>query len=159
MFAPAAPNHLHRVPAQYPDQLHLYAFSGSPARGEPRPGEPVLRTRNLPVNQLRELVLPLLHDSPEAFLLVDDSRQDKKYSRFIEVAKGQYSGNAHGIVTGIGLVNLVHSSGEAGDLLPLDYGVYAPEEDGQTKNDHFLAMFDQVVAGDKLLARIILFDT
>ena len=84
---------------------------------------------------MRELILPLLRDSPEAFLLVDDSVQDKRYSRFINVAKRQYSGNAHGIVTGIGLVNLVHSSGEAGDFLPLDYRVYAPDHDGQTKND------------------------
>nr|WP_162549988.1 transposase [Hymenobacter nivis] len=101
----------------------------------------------------------MLRDSPAAFLLVDDSVQDKRYGRFIAVAKRQYAGNAHGMVTGIGLVNLVHSSGEAGDFLPLDYCVYAPDADGQTKNDHFLAIFDQVVAEDKLLARTILFDS
>ena len=102
---------------------------------------------------------PLLHDSPEAFLLVDDSVQDKKYSRFLEVAKRPYSGNAHGLVTCIGLVNLVHSSGQAGDFLPLDYRLYAPEQVQLTKNDHFLAMFDQVVVEDKVLARTILFDS
>ena len=118
-----------------------------------------LRTSTLPVNQLRELVLPLLRDSPEAFLLVDDSVQDKRYSRFIDVAKRQYSGNAHGMVTGIGLVNLVHSSGQAGDFLPLDYRIYAPEEDQRTKNDHFLTMFDHVVSEGKVLARTILFDS
>ena len=101
-----------------------------------------LRNSRLPVRQLRALVQPLLPDSPEAFLLVDDSVQDKKYSRCIEMAKRPYSGNAHGMVTGIGLVNLVHSSGQAGDFLPLDYRVYAPEEDQLTKNDHFLALFD-----------------
>jgi len=89
---------------------------------------------------LCKLVQPQLRNSPEAFLLVDDSVQDKKYSRFIDLAKRQYSGNAYGMVTGIGLVNLVHSSGEAGDFLPLDYRIYAPDQDGQTKNDHFLAM-------------------
>ena len=118
-----------------------------------------LRTSTLPVNQLRELVLPLLRDSPEAFLLVDDSVQDKRYSRFIDVAKRPYSGNAHGMVTGIGLVNRAHSSGEAGDFLPLDYRVYAPDQDEQPKNDHFLALFDQVMAEGKLLARTILFDS
>lgn len=51
-------------------------------------------------------MVPLLHDSPEAFLLVDDSVQDTRYSRFIEVAKRQYWGAAHGPITGIGLVNL-----------------------------------------------------
>ena len=35
------------------------------------------------------------------------------------MVKRPYSGNVDGMVTGIGLVNLVHSSGEAGDYLPL----------------------------------------
>ena len=102
-----------------------------------------LQSSDLPVSQLRELVQSVLHDSPEAFLLVDDSVSDKSYSRFIEVVKRRYSGNAHGnarsMARGIGLMNLVHSSGEAGDFLPLDDRVYAPDLDGLTKNDHFPA--------------------
>ena len=43
--------------------------------------------------------------------------------------------------------------------MPLDYRVYAPDEDQLTKNDHFLAMFDQVVAEGKVLVRTILFDS
>ena len=117
-----------------------------------------LRRNSFSPTQLRELVLPLLQDSPEAFLLVDDSVQDKRYSRLIEVAKRQYSGNEHGLVTGICLVNLVHRSGQAGDFLPLDYRVYAPELDGLTKNEHFQHMFAQVVAEDKIQARTLLFD-
>ena len=96
-----------------------------------------LRSSTLSASQLRVLVLPLLHDSPEAFLLVDDSVQDKRYSRFIEAAKRQYSGTVHGPVTGIDLVNLVHSSGESGAFLPLDFRIYAPNADGLTKNEHF----------------------
>ena len=117
-----------------------------------------LRRSSFAPSQLRELVMPLLTDSPDAFLLLDDSVQDKRYSRFIEVAKRQYSGNEHGLVTGICLVNLVHSSGQAGDFLPLDYRVYAPELDGVTKNEHFRAMFAQVLAEDKIKARTLLFD-
>lgn len=117
-----------------------------------------LRRSSFSPTQLRELVLPLLHDSPQAFLLVDDSVQDKRYSRFIEVAKRQYSGNEHGLVTGICLVNLVHSSGQAGDFLPLDYRVYAPDQDGLTKNEHFQHMFAQVVAEGRIQARTLLFD-
>ena len=118
-----------------------------------------LRKNILSASQLKELVQPLIHDSPEAFLLVDDSVQDKRYSRFIALTKRQYSGNVHGMVRGIGLVNLVHSSGEAGDFLPLDYRIYAPDEDGKTENDHFRDLFDAVVAAGKLLARTILFDS
>ena len=108
---------------------------------------------------MRELVQPLLRDSAEAFLLVPDSAQDKRYSRFIDVAKRPYSSNAHGMVMCIRLVNLVHSSGESRDFLPLDYRVYAYDQDGQLKNNHFLVLFDQVVAEGKLLARTILFDS
>ena len=61
-----------------------------------------LRESSFSSSQLRELVAPLLNDSLEAFLLVDDSVQDKRYSRFIELTKRQYSGNVHGLVTGIG---------------------------------------------------------
>ena len=43
------------------------------------------------------------------------------------------------MIIGIGLVDLVHSSGEAVDFLPLDYRIYAPDQDGQMKNDYFLA--------------------
>ena len=118
-----------------------------------------LRNNDFSSSQLSELVLPLLQDSPEAFLVVDDSVQDKRYSKFIEVAKRQYSGNVHGMVTGIGLVNLVHSSGEAGDFMPLDFRIYAPDQDKKTKNDHFLEMFQRVVKEGEIQARTILFDS
>jgi len=103
-------------------------------------------------------VVPLPYDSPEAFLLVDDSVQDKRYSRFIEVAKRRYLGNGHGLVTGMSLVNLAHRSGEAGDLLPLNFGLYAPELDQKTKNDHFLDLFQHVVNENKLLVSNAIFD-
>ena len=62
------------------------------------------------------------------------------------------------MVTGIGLVNLVHSNGQVGDSLPLDCWVYAPGDYQQTKNGHFLAMFEPVVAEGTIQARTLLFD-
>ena len=53
----------------------------------------------------------------------------------------------------------MHSSGQRGDFLPLDFHVYAPDADGTTKNEHFQAMFAHVVAEGKLLARTVLFDS
>ena len=91
-------------------------------------------------------------------MFVDDSVQDKRYCRFIEVAKRQYSGATHGLVTGICLFNLVHSSGRVNDFLPLDYCVYAPEQDARTQNEHFQSMFAHVVAEEKIQARTLLFD-
>jgi hypothetical protein len=45
---------------------------------------------------------------PEAYLLFDDSVSDKNSSHQIELVKKQYSGNAHGLIKGIGVVNCVY---------------------------------------------------
>ena len=108
---------------------------------------------------LWELVGPLISDGPDAFLILDDSVQDKRYSRFIELVKRQYSGAEHGLVRGIGIVNLVHSTGGAGDFWPLDFPIYAPDADGKTKNEHFREMLLRAVADKRLQARTILFDS
>ncbi len=118
-----------------------------------------LRSERLTARSLWELVQGLIVDSPEAFLIVDDSVQDKRYSRFIELVKRQYSGAEHGLVRGIGIVNLVHSSGREGDFYPIDYRLYAPEADGKTKNDHFREMVLRAVSDKRLQAKTILFDT
>ncbi len=107
---------------------------------------------------LWELVRGRIADSREAFLIADDSVQDKRYSRFIELVKYQYSGAEHRPVKGIGVVNLVHSNGLAGDFYPIDYRVYAPDVDHKSKNDHFREMFLQAVENKGLKARTILFD-
>lgn len=106
-----------------------------------------------------ELVKDRIDDSEEAFLLVDDSVQNKQYSRAIETVKLQYSGNEHGVVKGIGLVNLVHTNGCLGDFYPINYRVYNPDEDGKTKNDHFREMFVQANESQHIRARNIAFDS
>jgi len=108
---------------------------------------------------LWHLVKDLINDGPDAFLIVDDSVQDKRYSRLIELVKRQYSGNVHGLVRGIGLVNLVHSSGQPGDFYPIDYRIYAPDTDGKTKNQHFREMLLNALANKLIKARTILFDS
>jgi len=108
---------------------------------------------------LWELVERMIKDNPEAFMLVDDSVQDKRYSRFIELVKMQYSGAEHGLVRGIGVVNLVHSAGVKQDFYPIDYRVYAPDQDGKTKNDHFADMVINAVFAKKIKAKRILFDS
>lgn len=104
-----------------------------------------------------ELAQQLIKDSPSAYLIVDDSVQDKRYSQKIEMVKAQYSGNEHGVVRGIGVVNLVHSDGK--DYYPIDYRIYAPDADGKTKNDHFREMLLNAFHDKRLQARTVLFDT
>jgi hypothetical protein len=118
-----------------------------------------LQTERLTARTLWDLVENLIIDSPEAFLIVDDSVQDKRYSRFIELVKLQYSGAEHGLVRGIGIVNLVHSAGAKKDFYPIDYRIYAPDQDGKTKNEHFVEMVRNAVADKRIQAKRILFDT
>ena len=118
-----------------------------------------LRQEHLTARHLWELVGGLIHDGPEAFLIGDDSVQDKRYSHFIELVRKQYSGAVHGLVRGIGVVNLVHSSGAAGDFYPIDYRIYAPETDGKTKNEHFREMLIRAVADKQLQAKTVLIDS
>src|SRR5215471_6913705 len=105
-----------------------------------------------------KLVKDRIEDSKDAFLLVDDSVQDKRYSRFIELVRMQYSGNEHRVIKGIGVVNLVHSAGKDADFYPIDYRVYAPDVDGKTKNGHFAEMFVNAIEQKHLQAHTILFD-
>lgn len=72
------------------------------------------------------------------YLVCDDTVLDKTYSRKNELAKLQYSGNAHGLVNGIDLVNLLWTEGD--EYIPVDYRVYQKNNDDKTKNDHFLDM-------------------
>ena len=116
-----------------------------------------LRREKQTAHTLWEFAEPLINNSNEAYLVLDDSVQDKNYSQKIEMVKRQYSGNAHGLVKGIGIVNLVHA--HQGDYYPLDFRVYAPDADGKTKNDHFRDMLCQAFEEKGIQAQTILFDS
>lgn len=107
--------------------------------------------------QIWELAREIIDDKREAYLIVDDSVQDKRYSRKIEVVKNQYSGAEHGIVNGIGIVNLVHSDGTT--FAPIDYRLYAPMQDGKTKNEHFRDMLIAAKKEKEIKAGTVLFDS
>ena len=118
-----------------------------------------LQTERLTAGSLWKLVESLVVDNSDAFLIVDDSVQDKRYSRFIELVKLQYSGAAHGLVRGIGIVNLVHSAGAKQDFYPIDFRIYAPDQDGKTKNEHFVEMVRNAISEKQIQAKRILFDS
>ncbi len=52
----------------------------------------------------------------------------------------QYSGYAHDVVAGIGLVNLLWHGLEQEQSVPIDYRIYDKDTDGKTKNTHFCDM-------------------
>lgn len=77
-------------------------------------------------------------DRKIGYLVCDDTLLDKRYSRCNELAKKQYSGNEHGLVNGITLVNLLWTNEE--QMIPVDYRIYQKEHDHKTKNDLFQEM-------------------
>jgi len=62
---------------------------------------------------LWELAYPLISDSLNAFLILEDSVHDKRSSRNIDLGTCQDRGTDRGLVRGIGVVNLVQSTGKA----------------------------------------------
>ncbi len=117
-----------------------------------------LRGAKMTPRGLWEVVAPLLEDSAESYLILDDSVQDKRYSRKIDLVHLQYSGAEHGLVRGIGVLNLLHSSA-AGEFYPVDYRIYDPGGDGKTKNDHFREMLLRAKHDKQLQAQTVLFDS
>ena len=73
--------------------------------------------------------------TPYGFLVFDDTVIDKNYSRRIELARSQYSGNAHGIIKGIGVVTCVYVNPVIDQFWVIDYRIYDPDGDGKTKLD------------------------
>ncbi len=95
------------------------------------------------------MVNGLIKNTPESFLILDDSVQNKQYSKSIEPVKKQYSGAVGGLVRGIGVVNLVHSDGK--EHYPVDYRIYdlcprrvQPDRAGRAKSEQ-RALADRAV--------------
>jgi len=89
-------------------------------------------------NQVKNLVNP-----KAGYLVVDDTTLDKRYSKENELAKLQYSGDEHGLVNGISLVNLLWTDPKK--CVPVDYRIYQKEVDGKTKNDLFLELLKKAL--------------
>lgn len=118
-----------------------------------------LKREKLTPRGLWEVVAPLLHDSPDAYLVVEDSVQDKRSSRKIALVKLQYRGAEGGLVRGIGVVNLLHTSGTPEEFFPIDYRVFSPESDGKTKHQHFQELLIRAKSEKRLRAKRVLFDS
>jgi hypothetical protein len=71
----------------------------------------------------------------------------------------QYSGAEHGLVRGINVVNLMHSSGPDGDYFPIDYRIYDNKSDGKSKNDHLREMLVRAISEKGIKATTVLFDS
>jgi Transposase DDE domain len=97
--------------------------------------------------------------TPEGYLVFDDTVVDKDFSFQIELVRRQYSGNAHGLIKGIGVVTCVYVNPTLDQFWIIDYRIYAPESDGKSKLDHVHEMLSNCVYQKQLPFRTVLMDT
>jgi hypothetical protein len=76
----------------------------------------------------------------------------------VGLVRRQYSGNAHGVIKGIGVVTCVYVNPDADQFRLIDYRIYDPEGDGKTKLDHVREMLQNVAHEKQLAFRAVLMD-
>jgi hypothetical protein len=100
-------------------------------------------------------VRPTVH----GFLVFDDTVIDKNFSHSIELVRSQYSGNAHGVIKGVGVVTCVYVNPQIDQFWIIDYRIYDPAGDGKTKLEHMQDMLLNCVYQKSLEFWAVLMDT
>jgi hypothetical protein len=95
----------------------------------------------------------------DGYLVFDDTVLDKDFSQRIELVRRQYSGNAHGLIKGIGVVTCVYVNPVTEQFWIIDYRIYDPDGDGKSKLEHVRDMLANAVYHKQLRFRGVLMDT
>ena len=106
-----------------------------------------------------ENVRDQVKQTPGGYLVFDDTVLDKNSSFKIELVRRQYSGNAHAVIKGIGVVTCVYVNPELDQFWIVDYRIYDPDRDGKSKLDHVRDMLENAVHDKQLLFRAVLMDS
>jgi hypothetical protein len=117
-----------------------------------------LRGEELTPTLLWESVEELLVPSQNGYLLFDDTVLDKRFGPKIEMTRRQWSGNAHAIIRGIGLVSCIYVNPELEQFWVIDYRLFDPQSDGKSKLDHMEEMLASVKAR-QIAFQTVLMDT
>lgn len=115
-----------------------------------------LKEEKLTPRMLWEKVSPLFSSRLEGYLIFDDVVLEKIHSTKIQGVRRQYSGNKHGIIRGIGVVNCVYYDPVADQFWVIDYRIFDPERDGKTKLDHVQEMLTSAVHRDLLFGYVLM---
>ena len=115
---------------------------------------------HLTPRMLWEHVKTDLVENPDGnHLIFDDTVIDKRYAKEIAVAKKQYSGNAGGIINGIGIVTCVYVNPVLDRYWLIDYRIYDKHGDGKSKLDHVRDMLSVLVNSRKVAFSTVLMDS
>jgi len=123
-----------------------------------------MATRYLAGDEIRprlvwENVKSEVRPTAAGFLVFDDTVIDKNFSHRIELVRRQYSGNAHGIIKGIGVVTCVYVNPQTNQFWIIDYRIYDPQGDGKSKLEHMQDMLLNCVYQKSLAFWAVLMDT
>ena len=106
-----------------------------------------------------EHVKPHLEQTPDGCVIFDDTVLDKRYAKEIALAKQQYSGNAGGIINGIGIVTCVYVNPALDRYWLIDYRIYDKQGDGKSKLDHVREMLGVLVYSRTVAFSTVLMDS
>jgi hypothetical protein len=98
-------------------------------------------------------------ESPRGCIVFDDSILDKNHSHHIDLVRRQYSGNAHGLIKGIGMVNCLYVNPDSGQYWIVDYRIFDPLGDGKSKLDHVREMLISAISTKALSFNRVLVDS
>lgn len=107
---------------------------------------------------VRRHAMTELVESPNGYVIFDDTVIDKNHSRSIELVRKQYSGNAGRVIRGIGVVTAIYYNPDTEEFYVLDYRIWSPAVDGKSKPDLVADIFDGLVA-KRLAFGYVLMDT
>lgn len=93
------------------------------------------------------------------YLAFDDTVLDHNSAFKIDLVRRQYSGNAHAVIKGIGVVTCVYINPELDQFWIIDYRIYDPDGDGKTKLDHVRQMLNNALSDKGLPFRGVLMDS
>ncbi|WP_415881114.1 transposase [Leptolyngbya sp. Cla-17] len=97
--------------------------------------------------------------SVKGYLVFGDTVLDKRYSFAIDLVRRQYSGNAHRVIKGIGVVTCVYVHPKLDQFWLIDYRIYDPDGDGKSKLDHVREMVSHTVYHKHVDFQAVLMDT
>jgi len=101
----------------------------------------LLRRDKLTGGFLWEHVRGDMVQSARGCFVFDDSILNKEvHSHAMELVRLQCSGNAHGLIKGIGMVNCLYVNPDTGQYWIVDYRLFNPDGDGKTKLNHVQEM-------------------
>lgn len=103
-----------------------------------------------------EYVKPRMTQSGNAYVIFDDTVLDKSYSMVIDGVRRQWSGNAHAVIKGIGVVNCLYYEPAFQKWWVIDYRIFDPERDGKTKHDHVRDMLESAKYRGLLFSTVLM---